>query len=168
MKKILEFMDKYLEETLCVTLMSIMTIIIFIQVIMRYVFHNSLSWSEELARYCFIWLIYIGIAYGCKCMKHIKIDAALKLFPDKIKPYVVIIGELLVIVFAAYIVVTGLELTYKQWLFGKTSPALGLPLQYINLAPVVGFALVIIRQIQAVWYRVARLHHIEKEEVEEI
>ena len=82
MKKILKFLNDYLEETICIILMSVMTIIIFIQVIMRYVMHNSLSWSEELARYCFVWLIYIGVAYGCKLMKHIKIDAALKLFPE--------------------------------------------------------------------------------------
>ena len=110
MKKILKFLNDYLEETICIILMSVMTIIIFIQVIMRYVMHNSLSWSEELARYCFIWLIYIGVAYGCKLMKHIKIDAALKLFPEKVRPYITIVGELLVLAFAAYIVVTGVEL----------------------------------------------------------
>lgn len=54
MKKGLQFLNRYLEEILCVALMSVMTIIIFVQVIMRYVAHNSLSWSEELARYCFI------------------------------------------------------------------------------------------------------------------
>lgn len=128
MKKILKFLNDYLEETICIILMSVMTIIIFIQVIMRYVMHNSLSWSEELARYCFVWLIYIGVAYGCKLMKHIKIDAALKLFPEKVRPYITIVGELLVLAFAAYIVVTGVELTYKQWLFGKVSPLGEVPL----------------------------------------
>ena len=157
MKKILKFLNDYLEETICIILMSVMTIIIFIQVIMRYVMHNSLSWSEELARYCFVWLIYIGVAYGCKLMKHIEIDAALKLFPEKVRPYITIVGELLVLAFAAYIVVTGVELTYKQWLFGKVSPALGVPLQYINAAPVVGFGLVVIRQIQAIWYLAGKL-----------
>lgn len=159
MKKIGRFLDCYLEETICVILMSIMAIVIFIQVIMRYVMHNSLSWSEEFARYCFIWLIYVGVAYGCKLMKHIKIDAALKLFPEKVRPYIVILGELLVLTFAAYIVVTGVELTYKQWLFGKVSPALGLPLQYINAAPVVGFGLVIIRQIQTIWFLVTKMQN---------
>ena len=43
--------------------------------------------------------------YGCKLMKHIKIDAALKLFPEKVRPYITIVGELLVLAFAAYIVV---------------------------------------------------------------
>ena len=157
MKKVLHFINEYLEETICVCLMSFMTVIIFIQVVMRYVMHNSLSWSEELARYCFIWLIYIGVAYGCKLMKHMKIDAALHLFPEKIRPYIVITGEVLVLVFAVYIVVTGVELTYKQWEFGKISPALGLPLQFINAAPVVGFGLVVFRQIQTMWKLVKEL-----------
>lgn len=39
MKKILKFLNDYLEETICIILMSVMTIIIFIQVIMRYVMH---------------------------------------------------------------------------------------------------------------------------------
>lgn len=157
MKKILHFLNDYLEESICVTLMSVMTVVIFIQVVMRYVMHNSLSWSEELARYCFIWLIYIGVAYGCKKMKHIKIDAALRLFPEKCRPYVVILGELLVIAFAAYIVKTGIAYTVKQAQYGKVSPALGLPLQYINIAPAAGFALVIVRQIQTVFHLVGSL-----------
>ena len=89
MKKLIHWLDEYLEISLCVALMSVMTVVIFVQVVMRYVFHNSLTWSEEFARYCFIWLIYLGISYGCKIMKHIKIDAALKLFPEKMRPYVV-------------------------------------------------------------------------------
>lgn len=40
MKKILKFLNDYLEETICIILMSVMTIIIFIQVIMRYVMHS--------------------------------------------------------------------------------------------------------------------------------
>ena len=93
MKKLIHWLDEYLEISLCVALMSVMTVVIFVQVVMRYVFHNSLTWSEEFARYCFIWLIYLGISYGCKIMKHIKIDAALKLFPEKMRPYVVIFGD---------------------------------------------------------------------------
>lgn len=48
MKKILKFLNDYLEETICIILMSVMTIIIFIQVIMRYVMHNSLSWHMNI------------------------------------------------------------------------------------------------------------------------
>lgn len=157
MKKILHWLNDYLEITLCVILMSVMTLVIFVQVVMRYIFHNSLTWSEEFARYCFIWLIYLGISYGCKIMKHIKIDAALKLFPAKTKPYIVILGDLCVLAFAVYIVVTGWNLTVFQAQLGKTSPALGLPLQFVNAAPVVGFFLAAVRTIQTIYYRVRQL-----------
>lgn len=47
MKKILKFLNDYLEETICIILMSVMTIIIFIQVIMRYVMHLSTMSSVQ-------------------------------------------------------------------------------------------------------------------------
>lgn len=157
MKKAVHWLDEYLEITLCSALMVFMTVLIFIQVVMRYVFHNSLTWSEELARYCFIWLIYLGVSYGCKTMKHIKIDAALKLFPKKLKPYIVIFGDFCVLVLAVYLVITGWQLAAFQLQFGKTSAAMGLPLQYVNVAPAVGFFLAAIRQIQTIYYRFDQL-----------
>ena len=38
----------------------------FVQVVMRYVFHSSLTWSEEMARYLFVWLVYFSVAYTAK------------------------------------------------------------------------------------------------------
>lgn len=157
MKKLIHWLDENLEAVLCAAFMSIMTLLIFIQVIMRYVFQNSLSWSEELARYCFVWLIYIGAAYGCKKMQHIKIDAALLLFPKKLRPYVTILGELLILGFAAYILITGTALVNFQILYQKSSPAMGISMAIVDAAPVAGFALVIIRQIQNVVRRISQL-----------
>ena len=108
--------------------MSFMTLLVFVQVVMRYVFNNSLSWSEELARYTFIWLIYIGISYGCKLRKHIKIDAALYLFPKKARPYVVLLGDILFIAFAVYITYTGFFYSMEQIRFDMRSAALKIPI----------------------------------------
>lgn len=70
--KFLKLIDEYLEMSICVALISVIAVVLGLQVFMRYVMQNSLSWSEELARYLFIWLIYIGISYGAKIMRHIK------------------------------------------------------------------------------------------------
>lgn len=157
MKKVLKWLDDYLEISICVVLMSLMTLLIFIQVIMRYVFSASLSWSEELARYLFIWLIYLGISYGCKIMKHIKIDAALMLFPKKIRPVIMIVGDVIFFAFAIYITVTGFQLCGMQIQLSKSSPAMQLPLQYVYAAPMVGMALSAIREVQTILYRVKML-----------
>lgn len=153
MKKIMHWLDNYLEISICIALMSAMTILIFVQVIMRKVFSNSLSWSEELARYLFIWLIYLGISYGSKIMKHLKIDAGLRLFPERMRPYIVILGDILFLLFAIYIMITGWKLCLIQIKLGKTSPALKLPLQYVYAAPMVGFGLAAFRQLQTILYR---------------
>ncbi|QOX65983.1 TRAP transporter small permease [Anoxybacterium hadale] len=138
--------------------MSLMTIIIFIQVIMRYVMANSLVWSEELARYLFIWLIYMGISYGAKIMKHIKIEAALGMFPKKIRPLVVILGDVLFLGFSIFIAYTAFTVVQKQLVLGQTSPAMQMPMWVIYAAPMVGFSLTAIRQIQTILFRVKEMN----------
>ena len=55
MKKALQWLDENLEEVLLVIALAAMAVIMGIQVIARYIFGASLSWSEELTRYIFIW-----------------------------------------------------------------------------------------------------------------
>jgi len=153
----LKWIDEKLELYLCILLMSLMTIIIFIQVIMRHVVHNSLVWSEELARYLFIWLIYLGISYGAKIMKHIKIEAALRLFPKAVRPYIVIIGDILFLGFSLFITLTSFTVVEKQINLGQASPAMHIPMWIIYAAPMVGFALTSIRQVQTILYRTTKL-----------
>ena len=54
MKKILHYLDEYLEEFLMVIFLIAMTLIMGIQVFSRYILGMSLSWSEEITRYLFI------------------------------------------------------------------------------------------------------------------
>ena len=54
MKKLIKALNKT-EEVVLVAMFALMVAIIFIQVIMRYVFQNSLYWSEELGKFLFIW-----------------------------------------------------------------------------------------------------------------
>lgn len=155
--KILKALDENIELFICIILMSLMTMLIFVQVFMRYVMQNSLVWSEELARYVFIWLIYFGISYGAKIMKHIKIDAALGLFPKKIQPIIVIIGDVLFLGFALFITYTSYTIVLRQIGLGQTSPAMHMPMWIVYAAPMVGFAFTSFRQIQTILFRVNNL-----------
>jgi TRAP-type C4-dicarboxylate transport system permease small subunit len=155
--KILKWLDNYFEITICITLMSFMTLLLFVQVIMRRVFSQSLYWSEELARYVFIWLIYFGISYGTKIIKHIRIEAFLGIFPQKIRPYIVILGDLLFLVFAVFIIFTSFDLIQKQLMLKQESPAIHMPMAVVYAAPFVGFTLTAIRQIQTILFRIKEL-----------
>ena len=99
--------------------------------------------------YLFIWMTYIGISYGVKKNRHIKVDVALKLFPQKLRGYVVLLSDIIFMVFAAVIVYESFALSMKIFGFKQTSPAMGLPMGIVYLAPVTGFAITALRLVQS-------------------
>ena len=72
MKKV----NEYLEEIILVILLICMTLILGLQIVSRYVFRNSLSWSEELVRYMFVWSTFIGVPY---CIKKVRLSKSISL-----------------------------------------------------------------------------------------
>jgi TRAP-type C4-dicarboxylate transport system permease small subunit len=71
-----------LAETLVGLLMAVMILDIFVQVICRYVLESSLSWSEELARYLFVWVIFIGASVAVRRGQHIALTAITAALPE--------------------------------------------------------------------------------------
>lgn len=148
--KALRFLDENLEKMICVICLALMSVIIVLQVFFRYVLGNSLSWSEELARYLFIWMIYIGISYGVKMDKHICVDAVYTIMPKGAKKWYAIVAYALFLLFAVAIVYFGILVVGMQISSGQVSPAMGMPMQYVYAAPVVGMILTTIRLIQKI------------------
>ena len=66
MKKILHWLDENLEEFLLVLFLILMTLIMGVQVLSRYILGASLSWSEELTRYLFVWSGFLSVSYCSK------------------------------------------------------------------------------------------------------
>jgi TRAP-type C4-dicarboxylate transport system permease small subunit len=152
-----KFLDETLEETLLVALLAAMTFLIGLQVFMRYVMEASLTWSEELARYLFIWATYIGVSYGVRLQAHIRVTAWSDMLPPRGRIWLRILIHLIFAGFAGLVIWEGAKLTSKIHGFGQTSSSLGIPMAYVYAAPAVGFALVILRIAQQVARDVALL-----------
>jgi len=163
LKKILLFLDSSFEKNVCVALMSALALLLGVQVFMRYVMQSSLGWSEELARYIFVWLVYISISYGSQLMRHIKIDAGLFLFPKFLRPWIVLLAEIAFMVFAAIIAYYALKLVQRQMMIGSASTALNIPMWIVYSAPFVGMSLTAFRQLQAVIWRLKHWNHSPEE-----
>ncbi|OFS85616.1 C4-dicarboxylate ABC transporter [Oligella sp. HMSC05A10] len=145
-----KFLNKHLEESILVLLLSIMTILIGAQVFMRYVLNDSLTWSEELARYCFIWATYLGVSYGVRENAHIYVEIVTNRLPISYQRYAAILSHFVFIFFAIIVMKEGYLLSMKVFKFGQTSSSLNIPMGYIYLAPTVGFGLVILRLLQKI------------------
>ena len=91
--------DKFnkLNEWFIIFLMSAMCLDLLGQVIMRYVFQHPLTWSEELARYIFVWIALLGSAWCGRNHIHVRMTAVTSLLP---KPAVHVIQILISIICA--------------------------------------------------------------------
>ncbi|WP_050182863.1 TRAP transporter small permease [Domibacillus robiginosus] len=143
--KAIKWLDDHLEEYILVILSIFTVAIVFIQVFMRYVLGDSLVWSEEAARYAFIWMIYIGVSYGIKRNSHLGVDAFSMLFEQKGQLIIGLIANILFFVFAVVMAFYSFDIVERVT---RTSPALQLPLTWVYAAPAVGMVLTTIRLIQ--------------------
>lgn len=136
-----------IEGLFCVLLLIIMTILMFTEVVARYVFGSSFIWVEELTRYLFIWLTFISAAYVTATQAHIKVDAAISLFPKKAQPTIKRIGLLIWLVFSIMITYVGFDYSLTMLDVGGNSPALGLAKGIIYLGIPIGYLLMTIRLV---------------------
>ena len=90
------YVYNHLEEIILVLMLTMIVVVAFLQVIMRYVFNNSLSWAEEFGRFFFVWLTWIGISIGAKRGQHIRIEFAVNKMPFRVAQVMNIISDLLV------------------------------------------------------------------------
>ena len=152
--RILLWLDQYFEETITALLMSVMSVIICLQVVTRYFLETSLAWSEELARYMFIWMIYTGISCGVKKRKHICVDALYNLLPvGKGRMLLAYVGDALFLFFTLFVLNRGVEVFLRIVASGQHSPACELPMWVVYGALPFGMALSSFRLLQGMCRR---------------
>lgn len=138
------------EEVLLVLLLISMTLMLGVQIIARYVFQNSLTWSEELVRYLFIWSAFLGIPYCINKGTSLKVMQFVDYLPAKLKSIILMIDRVLMVLFFALVFVFGFLVVKNAFLSGQRSPALGLPMYIVYLSVVVGSGLAIVRVIEEI------------------
>jgi TRAP-type C4-dicarboxylate transport system permease small subunit len=160
--KFWKWLDTKFEETLMAIALWAIVIIMGMQVVMRYLFGSSLSWSEEISRYFFIWFTFLGLSYAVRNNSHIRIDILESTFP-KLKKPMEIIGDAFFLAFCVYMIrpsITTLQGLYRTW---QTSPALEIPMFFVYLSLLVGFILTILRLLQKYYMMIFKKKDIAEE-----
>jgi TRAP-type transport system small permease protein len=126
MKKAIHYFFKLL-EFLVVACMVAMVIMVFGNVILRYAFNSGITVSEEMSRYCFIWLTYIGAMVAMRDGAHLGVDTLIKKLPLNGKKACFAISQSLML-FCNVLFLMG---TYQMH-----------NLQVTNISPVVGISMI--------------------------
>ena len=127
------------------------------EVMRRFVLNYSSAWAEETARYAFIYLGWIGAAYAVKERAHIRFDILLNALPKRLHGYVYVFAELCTLVFACVALYYSMHTIRQLLQFEGATPVLRVNKAWFEAAVPIGFALVILRSVQAMRRDVADL-----------
>lgn len=123
MRKALHWLDDNLEEFILVVLLIAMAVIMGIQVFCRYALGMSLSSSEELTRYLFIWCGFISVSYCTKKCLSIKIEQFVAMFSRRTKAIIKVINHTIELLFFIYMIPFAYLYMMSAVASGQISPA---------------------------------------------
>jgi len=123
-----------------------------IQVFNRYVLQSSLDWSEELARYLFIWSVYVGCSYATQMDRHLEVTIIRTLFKGKFARPVTILASIITVVFCVFSTVLGIKFVIFLAGTGQKTPALEISAYWVYLCMPVGLGFMGLRTLEKLWW----------------
>jgi len=109
-----------------------MFIIGVLQIILRYFLNISLSWSNEILIFSFIWITYLSIAIALSHKLHLGVDMITNLFPNSVQLKIKLYSNILILVFCLIIFFSSIPLIKAN--FFQYSPSLGIRMAYIYVS----------------------------------
>jgi TRAP-type C4-dicarboxylate transport system permease small subunit len=148
-KSILSNLDQNGERYLTLPLYTLVVIAIFMEVFRRFFLSYSSIWSEEIARYAFIYITWIGAAAAIRERAHIRIDVILPLLPNKGKAFVFIFGDIITLILSFIALYWSIEPVLTSIHFGSVTHGLRISQAWFLMAVPLGFTMIIFRLIQS-------------------
>ncbi|SER51628.1 TRAP-type C4-dicarboxylate transport system, small permease component [Gracilibacillus ureilyticus] len=129
----MEFAKKQLDNalsTICIGLFGFLVILVTWQVITRFVLNNPSVFSEELAKYCFVWIVLIGSAIVFGEKGHMAVEMVKEQFPKKIRIITEVIIEMINAVFALFVLLIG-GIAAVEIAWNQANATLQIPVGYL-------------------------------------
>ena len=125
------------------------TLLLFVNIVLRYAFKSSTTWAEEVIRYAIVWVTFIGCSLCARRGSHVGIDIFAQMLPEKAKRAVLAAGQFASAVFMGFCAYYGYEIFSMVLTLNQKSPAMMMPMAIVYFSMPLGFALSCIRFVQA-------------------
>ncbi|MFY0648147.1 TRAP transporter small permease [Sulfitobacter geojensis] len=113
-----------IEETAIALILGLMTLITFINVVLRYGFNTGIIWGLEVVTFLFAWLVLFGMSYAVKVTAHLGVDAVINLFDEGPRKVLAILAGVICVIYAGLLMkgawdywapFAGLDATTGRW-----------------------------------------------------
>ncbi|WP_404322773.1 TRAP transporter small permease [Cytobacillus firmus] len=129
-KKIVDSLNAFIKWIL-ILLFFIMVIVVFLQVLFRFVLDQPLAWTEELSRYLLVWITFLGAGYAVSVKAHPSIELLFEKANQAVRRVLLALSTVLVVFFFYQIIVNSFIFIERSMM--QTSPALQVPMGMVYL-----------------------------------
>jgi TRAP-type C4-dicarboxylate transport system permease small subunit len=153
LSRISDFLNRICEVALII-LLAAMAVVVFLQVLFRYLLHLPLFWTEEFARYCLVWASLLGAAIALKRGEHIAVTFLLDTLPKRAAGVLTMVAQVSVMLILTVMVWGGIKLVLVT--SAQISPALRIPMAVPYLALPVGAVIMLCHVVNSLMLRLFR------------
>ena len=150
MRTFLKTLDQNIERWALLVFYVMLVLTMAIEVLRRELLSYSSIWGEEIVRYSFIYLAWIGAAAAIRERAHIRIDVLMHYLGPRAKALLYIFGDLVMLAVAVVAVKYSWEVVELSHRFGSVTDGLRISKVWFLLAVPVGFALILFRLVQSI------------------
>ncbi len=140
-----------IEEGLIALILGVMTVLTFVQVVLRYGFNSGLDWQLESNYYFFAWLVMIGISYCVRVRAHIGVDAAVRLLPPGPRRVVGILVLLLALTYTLIMLYGSFEYIRRLYIVNVEAEDIPIATWKLSICLPLGFVFLFIRLLEMGW-----------------
>lgn len=149
MPRILDALNRNAERWALLVFYVMLVVTMFVEVLRREIMSYSSIWGEEIVRYSFIYLAWIGAAAAVRERGHIRIDVILQYVGRRVKALLYIFGDIVMFAVALVALYWSFETVLVSAKFGSVTHGLRISQVWFLSAVPIGFALVVFRLIQS-------------------
>jgi C4-dicarboxylate transporter DctQ subunit len=140
-----------IEETIISIGLALATLLLFMNVVARYLLETGFPWVLETVHYLFAWVVLVGAAHGVKTGVHLSIDLLVARFSPANQRRITLVGVALSLAFVVTVLVLSIEYTVKIYQWGDLTLDLQIPQWIPYVAIPVGLSLMTVRLLQIAW-----------------
>lgn len=146
---------KYTAEEILMGIFLIgMSLILFTQILIRVFTGRALTWAEELARYFYVWSVFLSIGCTVANKTILKVDLLLNLFSTKIQKIICVLLDFLNFLLYSFLSYHAVFVVLKVKIGHQLSPAMEIPMYIVYLIVPLGFAIASIRSVHQIYLRI--------------
>jgi C4-dicarboxylate transporter DctQ subunit len=140
------------EEGIVSLLLVVMTLVVFVEVVLRFGFNTGMIWADELVLHLSAWMVLLGASYGVKVGSHIGVDAVVRLLPSAVRRVVTLFAIVLCLIYC-WLFIQG------SWVYLQKVHRIGIELEDLPIEKwlahsilLIGFVLLAIRFLMLGWH----------------